>query len=124
MTNPRVLLFLCLSIPATVWAADLSCSTKAASTAQSAEMTRMAKISAEEAKKIALGEVKRAGATIAKGGLEVEDGCLVYSYDIKVPGRSGVEEVIVDAGTGKVLKTEHESPAKEAAEKAAEKVKK
>ena len=38
----------------------------------------------------------------AKGGLGVEDGCLVYAYDIMLPGRPA-EEVIVDAGTGKVL---------------------
>ena len=60
---------------------------------------------------------------VEAGGLEVEEGCLVYSYDIKVPGKSGVDEVIVDAGTGAVLKVEHESAVKEAAEKTGTKVK-
>jgi hypothetical protein len=45
------------------------------------------------------------------GELEVEDGCLVYSYDVKVPGKMGTEEVYVDAGTGKVLKSFHEAAA-------------
>jgi uncharacterized membrane protein YkoI len=57
------------------------------------------------------------GAAITKGGLEVENGCLVYSYDVKVPGKSGFEEVIVDAGSGKVLKTEHENSTGETARK-------
>src|SRR5256885_13057913 len=50
--------------------------------------------------------VKTSGATIAKGGLEVEDGCLVYSYDVTIPGKSGAQEVYIDAGNGKVLRSE------------------
>ena len=53
--------------------------------------------------------------------LEREKGKLMYSYDFKVPGKSGIDEVNVDAMTGKVLAMEHESPAaekKEAAEDA------
>ena len=60
---------------------------------------------------------------MSKGELEVEDGCLVYSFDIKVAGKSGAEEVMVDAGNGKVLSRKHESAMKEAAENAADKVK-
>ena len=53
--------------------------------------------------------------------LESEKGKLLYSYDIKVPGKSGVEEVQVDALTGAVIAHEHETPKAEAAEKKAEK---
>jgi hypothetical protein len=52
--------------------------------------------------------------------LEKEDGKLLYSYDIKVAGKTGVEEVHVDAMTGALLSNEHESPADEKAEKAKE----
>ena len=53
--------------------------------------------------------------------LEREKGVLMYSFDFKVPGKSGIDEVNVDAKTGAVLHVEHESPAaerKEAAEDA------
>ena len=40
----------------------------------------------------------------------------MYSFDIKVPGKSGSEEVVGDAMTGKVLSVEHESPEEEAKE--------
>jgi hypothetical protein len=42
---------------------------------------------------------------------------------VKVPGKSGYQEVFVDAGTGAVLKVDSESEAKERAEHAADKVK-
>ena len=47
-------------------------------------------------------------------------GKLIYSFDIKVAGKSGIEEVAVDAMTGKVLAVKHESPKQEAKEKAAD----
>ena len=53
--------------------------------------------------------------------LERENKKLIYSYDIKTAGKSGIDEVHVDAMTGKVISFEHESPAaeqKEAAEDA------
>lgn len=61
--------------------------------------------------------------------LEKEKGKLIYSYDIKTAGKSGIDEVNVDAMSGKIIAFAHESPAdekKEAAEdaKAAKKVKK
>jgi len=109
----RSLLAFALMIPLAASAADLNCSIKASKFTKSADMTAMAKVSADDAKKAALAAVDVTGATIAKGNLEVEDGCLVYSYDGKVPGKSGVEEIYVDAGNGKVLRTMHETTAKE-----------
>jgi hypothetical protein len=53
--------------------------------------------------------------------LENEKGKLIYSYDIKTAGKSGVDEVNVDALTGKIIAFMHETPAtekKEAAEEA------
>ena len=53
--------------------------------------------------------------------LEREKDKLIYSYDIKTAGKSGIDEVHVDAMTGKVIAFAHESPAtekKEAAEDA------
>ncbi|MFI5227506.1 MAG: PepSY domain-containing protein [Gemmatimonadales bacterium] len=52
--------------------------------------------------------------------LEREKGKLIYSYDMKVPGKSGTDEVNVDAMTGKVIGYSHESAASEAKEAADE----
>ena len=60
-------------------------------------------------------------ATVKEAELEAEHGCLVYSFDIGVAGRTGIQEVQVDAGNGKVLSSKHESPKAEAAEKAKDK---
>ena len=56
--------------------------------------------------------------------LEEEDGRLIYSYEVKIPGRSGIEEVNVNAKTGKVVSTEHETPASERKEAKTEKAEK
>jgi hypothetical protein len=118
-----IILALALSVPFLAGAADLKCSVKAKKTATKAEMTSMAKVKDDAARKAAIDKINVAGSAITKGGLEVEEGCLVYTYDIKVPGKGGVDEVFVDAGTGAVLKVEHESAVKEAAEKAGTKAK-
>lgn len=60
------------------------------------------------------------GAAVKGEELEREDGRWIYSYDLVIPGRSGVEEVHVDAVTGKVLAREHEGEEDEAAEAARE----
>lgn len=57
---------------------------------------------------------------IVEGELEREHGKMEYSFDIEQSGQPGVEEVKVDAHTGKVVSKTHESAKKEAAEKAKE----
>ncbi|MEO8333931.1 MAG: PepSY domain-containing protein [bacterium] len=52
--------------------------------------------------------------------LENEDGKLLYSYDIKTAGKSGIDEVHIDAMTGKVIGVVHETPAMEKKEAAAD----
>jgi uncharacterized membrane protein YkoI len=116
----RFVVTLALLLPLGALAKDLDCSVKAKRF--DADTRAMARTSEADARKTALDKIAASGASISSGGLEVEDGCLVYTYDVKVPGRGGVEEVIIDAGTGKVLAVEHESAAKEAAEKAADKL--
>jgi uncharacterized membrane protein YkoI len=46
---------------------------------------------------------------IVKAELEKEHGRVVYSFDLKVPSKPGIEEVQVDASSGKVVSVEHES---------------
>ncbi len=52
--------------------------------------------------------------------LEMENGKLQYSYDLKTDGKSGTDEVNVSAITGKVIGFSHESEAAEKKEAAAE----
>ena len=66
-----------------------------------------AKVGETEARASALARVP--GGKVKSEELEREKGHLIWSYDIEVPGRSGVEEVNVDALTGKVLGVKHES---------------
>ena len=81
-------------------------------------LSGLAKISMTEAQTIALCRIKPASAEIASAELEIEQGCLVYSFDIRIGGKSGVEEIMVDAGNGKVICRKHESAKVEAAEQA------
>ncbi len=118
----RTLIALAVALPFAAGAADLNCSVKAKKLTSKADMATMAKVKEDAAKKAATDKVG-AGSTVEHGGLEVEDGCLVYTYDVKVAGKSGFQEVFVDAGTGAVLKVDKESAAKEKAEMAGDKVK-
>jgi uncharacterized membrane protein YkoI len=91
--------------------------TKPAASSQ-AVLRREAKISEAAARKTALAAVP--GGRVQSHELEREKGKLIYSYDIKVAGKSGVDEVNVDAITGAIVAHEHESAAAEANERKAE----
>ena len=82
-------------------------------------LAAQATISADSAQKIALAQVPRG--RVREAALQEENGTLVYSYDIKARGKSGVEEVMVDAKTGAVVSTKHETAKTEAKEAASEK---
>lgn len=83
-----------------------------------ARFVKQAKVAEPAAAKVALASVKNG--QIEAVELENEGGRLIYSYELKVPGRSGIEEVNVNAKTGKVVNTEHESAAAEHKEAAKE----
>jgi uncharacterized membrane protein YkoI len=83
-----------------------------------AALGKEAKIAEAAARKTALAAVP--GGKVQSHELERENGRLIYSYDIKVAGRSGVEEVNVDAMTGEIVAHEHEDAKTEAKEKKAE----
>lgn len=83
-----------------------------------AKLKAEAKIGEAEARATAMKQVPKG--TIQSGELEREGGRLIYSFDIKVAGKRGIEEVNVDAMTGAVVAHEHESPAAEKREAAQE----
>ena len=86
--------------------------------AEKPEYSSQAKITSQVAVDSALARVP--GGQIHEGELEKEHGRLVYSFDVLVPQRKGVEEVQVDARSGKVVSVNHESPAAESKEHASE----
>ena len=85
-----------------------------------AELQQMAKVTKDDAQKTALAAVKAAETNkkVVGGELEAEHGYLIWSFDIQVTGKTGEQEVLVDAGNGKVLAQMHETPAAEEKEKA------
>jgi len=92
-------------------AGDQPCSIHAKKSQSKAELTAMAKWSEAGAREAALKSlnVTPDKATVKKSELEVEDGCLVYSFDIEVAGDSkGHHEIEVDAGNGRILSTDHD----------------
>ena len=104
------------------WTAGLPCSVHPTKHASPSELLGLAKVTHAEAQRTALASIDAPPTAIVKEGeLEIEQGCLAYSFDIRVPGRSGIDEVMVDAGTGKTLSHTHETPRQEAAERAASK---
>jgi len=87
-----------------------------------AALQREAKIPEATARATALAEVPNG--TVKSSELEREKGKLIYSYDISVPGKTGVEEIAVNAIDGTIVSREHETPKmekKEAAKEAKEK---
>ena len=110
------LLFICLSVSAA--AAKTPCSIHPPKDTPESALAGLAKVNKAEAEKAALAGFANfaTSATVAESELEVEDNCLVYSFDVRVAGHKGVEEVLVDAGTGKVLSRKHETSKQEAAE--------
>jgi len=81
-----------------------------------------AKVSMKTARATALAKVP--GGKIKRAELEREKGRLIYSFDIRVPGKSGIEEVQVDATDGSVVSVVHETAKKERQEAQQEKMEK
>ena len=104
-----------LAVPAVPAFASWQCSIHPPKSASDAQLRAMARISKPQAERIALKRVDH-GAKIASAEIEAEQGCLIWSFDTKIPGRKGVEEVNIDAGNGKVLGVHHESAGAEASE--------
>ena len=83
-----------------------------------AALQKEAKISEATARATALKAVPTG--SVKKYELERENGKLIYSYDITVPGKTGIEEIAVNAIDGSVVAHEHETPKQERSEAAKE----
>jgi uncharacterized membrane protein YkoI len=76
------------------------------------------RISMARARAVALSAVPLG--VVRSAELEREKGRLIYSFDIAVRGRAGVQEVQVSAIDGRLVSVSHENPADERAEHRAE----
>jgi uncharacterized membrane protein YkoI len=74
-------------------------------------LAAQAKISEATARATALAKVP--GGRVKAHELEREKGLLIYSFDIVVPGRPGIEEVNVNALDGSIVAAQHEDAAAE-----------
>jgi uncharacterized membrane protein YkoI len=92
---------LAFSLPAMAQKVE-GCSTKAWKTATTAELTKAAKITKEEAQKVALDTKTLADKKVTESKLESEDGCLVYQVDVLAGGDK--TQFMIDAGNGKILR--------------------
>jgi len=79
-----------------------------------AELQKEARMTMADARVMAQKTVPNA--TIQAGEIEREGGKLIYSFDMKVPGKSGIDEVNIDAMTSKLVSHQHETPKDEKAE--------
>ncbi len=71
-----------------------------------AELLAQTKISEDSARTIALKRIP--GGAVKALELEREHGLLIWSFDLAVAGKPGIEEVEVDALTGKIVGVAHE----------------
>lgn len=83
-----------------------------------AKLAREAKVPEDSA--VAVARAKVPNGTVSSLELEREHGKLMYSMDVKVPGKSGIEEVNVNAIDGSLIAVEHEPAETEAKEAKAE----
>lgn len=92
---------------------------KVAKSDSQAALRKEAKIPEATARATALKEVPNG--TVKSSELERENGKLIYTFDISVPGKTGIDEVNVDAIDGSVVAKTHETPKAEKKEMAPEK---
>ena len=87
-----------------------------------AELLKQARVTKQQAKKIALARVKRGAIKCVE--LEKENGVLIWSVDVAQRPKKDLIDVWVDATTGKITAVEVETPLTEKMEVAEEKAKK
>jgi hypothetical protein len=98
-------------------AAGLKCAIRPPNGTPTSALPALAKLGQADAARAAAGATRTAPADVGKGQLEVKQGCLVYSFNVRAEGRPGAQNLIVDAGTGKILSRSELSPKDEERER-------
>jgi len=88
------------------------CSIRPARGTSQAELASMARITSQDAGARAIASVApNKVASVIESGVEVVNGCLAWPFDLRFANKGGVQEVMLDAGDGKILSSEYEPPA-------------
>ena len=88
------------------------CSLRPPRGASHEDLSRMAKVTSKDAEASAVASVAPEKVTsIMSSGVEVVNGCLAWPFDLRFANKGGVQEVMVDAGDGRILSSEYEPPA-------------
>ena len=84
--------------------ADEYCAIRPPKGTTDAQLAELARISEQVAQEIALNRIaSQAEKTVQRASLEVDHGCLIWSLLVKVAGQPGVQEVHLDADTGRLI---------------------
>src|SRR6185369_17027644 len=108
-----------LALAGTAGAQQMKHATSQVRVKGNAKLKAEAKVSEQDA--IATAQKEVPDGKIESAEIEREGGKLIYSFDVKQPHKSGIEEVNVDAVSGTVVKKEHETAKEEKAEMKKEK---
>lgn len=88
------------------------CSIRPPRGASHEDLSRLAKVTSKDAEARAIASVAPERVTsIMSSGVEVVNGCLAWPFDLRFASKGGVQEVMVDAGDGRILSSEYEPPA-------------
>ncbi len=79
-------------------------------------LLKKAKIAAAAATATAQAKVPKG--KIVSAEIEEENGKLIFSFDVRTEGKTGIDEINVDAINGKVLSAQHETQKDEVRENA------
>jgi uncharacterized membrane protein YkoI len=79
-----------------------------------AALQKEAKMTMSDARAMAQRTVPNA--KIQADEIEREGGKLIYSFDMKTAGKTGIDEVNINAMTGKLIANQHETPTAEKVE--------
>ena len=83
------------------------CTIRPPRNARAGELELLVRVTQEEASKVAIASVAPARPTdVISSDVEAFEGCLAWPFTLRLPGRKGVQEVFVDAGDGKVVRSE------------------
>jgi uncharacterized protein (TIGR02246 family) len=88
------------------------CSIRPARGTGHAELVSMTRVTSKDAEARAVASVAPDKvSSIMSSDVEVVNGCLAWPFDLRFANKGGVQEVMVDAGDGKILSSEYEPPA-------------
>jgi hypothetical protein len=116
----KALLVIALLAPFGASATKLPCSIHPKAGITAADLPALAKVTQANAQNKALKAVNVASASVSSSELESEGGCLIYTLDIKLQGKTSIVEVAIDADTGKLLSKVSDEQKSQSAEAAAD----